>query len=314
MKKLQIECLESFNQTPTNQYGKFIIYPLNKGQALTLGNALRRIMLADLEGVAISSVRIAGINHEFTTVEGVREDVLDILLNLKQIIFKSDLDEPQFIRLKVSGPCIVTASDLELPPRVELVDPRQYISTIDKNSNLEMEMKIEKGKGYDLVSKKTGENLTESLKVDAVYMPIRKVMFHVKEQYTGDSLLCEKLILQITTNGSITPKEAIIKAAELFIKMLEPLKEITMEAEEDNKDNNQEEKKLHQVPIEELHLSVRAYNCLKRAQIFSVADLLDYSEEDLLEIKNFGYKSAEEVMQALQNYLGITLPKTKNKS
>eukprot|EP00871_Galdieria_phlegrea_P004012 jgi/Galph1/4611/GphlegSOOS_G3248.1 len=303
---------QSVIKNSINQYSKFSIYPLQKGQALTIGNALRRIMLGYLEGIAIVGVRIAGINHEFTTIDGVREDVLDILLNLKQIVFKGDCNESQIGRLKVSGPGVVTASNLELPTSVDLVDLTQYIATIDKNVKLEMEIKIEKGRGYHLVNKKIVENLTDFLKVDAVYMPVKKVMFHIQEEQNINSLLYEKLILEVTTNGSISGKEAIIKASQLFVEMLEPLKEIRVES--DNKDDSQEHKKLHQVPIEELHLSVRAYNCLKRANIVSVADLLDYSEEDLLEIKNFGYKSAEEVMQALQKHLGITLPKTKNKT
>lgn len=309
MAQFEIQCVESELEGLRNHYGKFTIEPLEKGQGITLGNSLRRVILSDLSGYSIVSVRIAGVNHEFSTIPGVREDVLEILLNLKEIIFKGEVEESFIIRLKVQGPTLVKAESFELPKSLTLIDPQQYIATICDNTVLEMECKVQRGTGYQLLDNYVKDESIDFLQVDAVFMPVRKVSYSVDEIRHLDGSLKDKLTLEIWTNGSITPAQSINQAAVILTNLFEPLYCINFKAE----DNPQpkESSTITQILIEELQLSVRAYNCLKRAQINSVADLLDYSQEDLLEIKNFGQKSAEEVIDALQKRLGINLPKEK---
>lgn len=311
MAQFQVECLDTKTDKDQSQISRFVIEPLERGQGTTLGNALRRVLLSNLEGAAITAVRIAGVSHEFATVPGVREDVLDILLNMKKIVLKSYSSQPQIGRLLVQGPMTVTAEHFELPSDVELVDPTQYIATLSPNSTLEMEFRIEKGKGYRAVDKgRDDASALDFMQIDSVFMPVRKVNYSVEDARVGDAMEKDRLIMEVWTNGSLTPQEALSQAANILVDLFNPLKEITIEPidKEDDEDNDP----TNQIPIEELQLSVRAYNCLKRAQINSVADLLDYSQEDLLEIKNFGAKSAEEVVEALQQRLGITLPQEKS--
>lgn len=310
MALFEIECIDSRIDGPRDHYDKFILEPLDQGQGITVGNSLRRVLLADLQGTAIVSVRIAGVNHEFSTIPGIREDVLEILLNLKEIVFKGDSEETLIGRLRVQGPAIVTASDFELPPELALVDPKQYVATICGNNVLEMEFRIEKGKGYRLVEKGIDETSVDFLQIDSIFMPVKKVNYIVEDIRYKQNVLQDRLILEVWTNGSISPKEAISQSSTILTNLFQPLKNINFKSEESQ--DLQEDSKINQILIEELQLSVRAYNCLKRAQIHSVADLLDYSQEDLLEIKNFGQKSAEEVIDALKKRLGINLPKEKN--
>nr|BDA97355.1 RNA polymerase alpha subunit [Cryptomonas curvata] len=310
MAQFEIECIESKNDTVRDHYGKFVLQPLDQGQGITVGNALRRVLLSDLEGSAIVAVRIAGINHEFSTIPGVREDVLEILLNLKEVVLKSYSKEPTIGRLRVQGPSIITTSNFELPPDVEVIDSSQYIATISNNNILEMEFRIEGGKGYKIVEKFMDDTSVDFLQVDAIFMPVRKVNYFVEEVRYDQSSLKDKLTLEIWTNGSISPQEAIGESSTILTNLFNPLKTIHFKSEEES--FLPEGTRINQILIEELQLSVRAYNCLKRAHINSVADLLDYSQEDLLEIKNFGQKSAEEVIDALQKRLGINLPKEKN--
>jgi len=310
MAQFEIECVESKNDAARDQYGKFILQPLNQGQGITVGNALRRVLLSDLEGSAIVAVRIAGINHEFSTIPGVREDVLEILLNLKEVVLKSYSKEPSIGRLRVQGPAIITTSNFELSPDLEVIDTEQYIATICNNNILEMEFRIEPGKGYHIVEKFMDDTSVDFLQVDAIFMPVKKVNYSVEEIRYDQSSLKDKLTLEIWTNGSISPQEAIGQSSTILTNLFNPLKTIHFKSEEES--FLPEGTRINQILIEELQLSVRAYNCLKRAHIHSVADLLDYSQEDLLEIKNFGQKSAEEVIDALQKRLGINLPKEKN--
>jgi DNA-directed RNA polymerase subunit alpha len=311
MAQFQVECVESKTERDQSQNSRFVIEPLERGQGITLGNALRRVLLSNLEGAAVTAVRIAGVNHEFATIPGVREDVLDILLNMKKIVLKSYSSQPQIGRLLVQGPATVTADQFDLPSEVELVDPNQYVATLSTGATLEMEFRIERGKGYRTVERGRDETTAlDFLQIDSLFMPVRKVNYTVEDGRGGGSIERDRLIMEISTNGSLTPQEALSQAANILVDLFNPLKEITFEPSDD--DDGDEENPANQIPIEELQLSVRAYNCLKRAQINSVADLLDYSQEDLLEIKNFGQKSAEEVVEALQQRLGITLPQEKS--
>nr|YP_010198055.1 RNA polymerase subunit alpha [Gracilaria multipartita]UAD86471.1 RNA polymerase subunit alpha [Gracilaria multipartita] len=309
MNHFQIECIESKIESNCQQYGRFILEPLNKGQGITLGNSLRRTILSDLQGAAIVAVRIAGINHEFSTITGVREDVLEILLNLKEVVLKSYSDTPQIGRIRVQGPAIITTGLFELPPEIQIIDPQQYIATICNNTIFEMEFRVEKGSGYKLVNKGFDQKSIDFLQIDAIFMPATKFNYVVEEKKISPTLIQEKLSLEVWTNGSLSPQEAISQGAQVLTNLFYPLTSLNFKSI-DNIENEYEEE-INQVLIEELQLSVRAYNCLKRAQIHSISDLLDYSQDELLEIKNFGQKSAEEVIEALQNKLGIKLPKEK---
>jgi DNA-directed RNA polymerase subunit alpha len=311
--QFSIECVESKALKNQSQYSKFVLEPLERGQGTTVGNALRRVLLSNLEGAAVTAVRIAGVNHEFATIEGVREDVLEILLNMKEIVLKSYSSQPQIGRVMVTGPATVRAAQFDLPSEVEIVDPGQYIATLADGARLEMEFRIEKGKGYRSVERgREDATAVDFLQIDAVFMPVNKVNYTVEDARIDGSLEKDRLLLDIWTNGSLTPQEALSQAANALVDLFNPLKDINLESIKDEYPDDEDP--TSQIPIEVLQLSVRAYNCLKRAQINSVADLLDYSQEDLLEIKNFGQKSAEEVIEALQRRLGITLPHEKAKS
>ncbi len=311
MTQFHVDCIESIIEPDQGQYGRFVIEPLERSQGITVGNALRRVLLSNLEGVAITAVRIAGATHEFSTITGVREDVLDILLNMKGIILRSHTNQAQIGRLLVQGPAQVTASYFDLPSEVEVVNPDQYVATVADGHTLEMEFRIERGQGYRAVDRsKDDATALDFIQIDSVFMPVRKVNYTVDEVVLSGSLQKDQLTIDVWTNGSITPQQAMSQAADILVNLFVPLKDVTLEPKVDDLEKETDDPN-NQIPIEELRLSVRAYNCLKRAQINSVADLLDFSQEDLLEIKNFGQKSAEEVIEALQERLGITLPLEK---
>jgi DNA-directed RNA polymerase subunit alpha len=311
--QFQIECVESKTQKNQGHYSKFVLEPLDRGQGTTVGNALRRVLLSNLEGAAVTAVRIAGVNHEFATIPGVREDVLEIMLNMKEIVLKSYADTSQIGRLVVTGPATVTAAQFDVPSEVEVIDPHQYVATLAEGAKLEMEFRIENGIGYRAIDRGKDETTSlDFLQIDAVFMPVTKVNYSVDDIHADGSVSTDRLNLEIWTNGSLSPREALSQSAEILANLFNPLKDLN-ELEASQSDYQDEVNPESQIPIEELQLSVRAYNCLKRAQINTVADLLDYSQEDLLEIKNFGQKSAEEVIEALQKRLGITLPQEKAK-
>jgi len=309
--QVRIDCVESKTLKNQVQYSKFVLEPLERGQGITVGNALRRSLLSNLEGAAITAIRIAGVNHEFASLDGVREDVLEIILNMKEIALKSNSSQPQIGRLKVAGPATVTAKDFLVSPEIEVVDPNQYVATLTEGAQLEMEFRVEKGKGYRAVERGKDESSSiDFLQIDAIFMPVTKVKYSVEDTRIDGAAAKDRLIIEIWTNGSLKPEEALSQAAGIIIDLFTPIKDMSLEAIPEDEEVQDDPNK--QIPIEELQLSVRAYNCLKRAQINTVADLLDYSEEDLLEIKNFGQKSAEEVIEALNKHLGITLPREKS--
>nr|WDB00101.1 RNA polymerase alpha subunit [Cyanidium sp. THAL103] len=303
----QIECLESVIKNPRQIKGKFLVEPLPKGQGITLGNAMRRVLLSCLKGLSIVAVRISGIKHEFSTLPGVREDILEILLNLKDIVLKGHINGVETARLKVHGPAIITASQIEISSNITIVDPCQYIATISKNYFIEMELRIEEGFGYRLAT--PNKSSSDFLLIDSVFMPVIKVNYCVRENISNSLDISEKLILEIITNGSLTPQVAINHAAIILTQLFSPFRTLNFKKSVDLKiDNNN---KLGQILIEELDLSVRAYNCLKRCQINTLGDLLQYSQEELLGIKNFGQKSAEEVIQSLYKKYSIILSNNK---
>jgi len=307
----QVQCLKSTKNKTTEIYSKYSIGPFLKGQSTTIGNALRRVLLSNLNGLAITGVRITGIDHEFSTIPNVKEDIVDILLNLKQIVLKGDITEPTLARLNIKEPGIVLAKDIELPSKISLIDPKQYIASLSDKGNLEMEFLITKGQNY-FTSDKLNYTIPERfLGVDAVFMPVTKVNFFVETSRTTSSFELESLILEIWTNGSIMPEEALALSAEILentfglLKVTNTLLPISTSIETPVQEEKPEH--LETIFIEELELSVRAYNCLKRANVHTLSDLLQYSANDLLEFKNFGQKSADEVCENLKMRFDLNL-------
>jgi DNA-directed RNA polymerase subunit alpha len=309
----QVQSLKSTFNKPTEVYSKYSIGPFLKGQSTTVGNALRRVLLSNLQGIAITGVRITGIDHEFSTIPNVKEDVVDILLNLKQIILKGDITEPTLAKLSVKDEGIVIASNIELPNSIVLVDPRQHIANLTRKGNLEMEFLITRGQNYFTSAKLDYTTPERFLAVDSVFMPVTKVNFFVETSKSSSSFELESLILEVWTNGSIMPDEALSSSAEILENTFGLLKVTnTLSASSLNIETSIGEEKtehLETIFIEELELSVRAYNCLKRANVHTLSDLLQYSADDLLEFKNFGQKSADEVCDNLKARFDLDLRK-----
>ena len=310
MSNISIKCLKSKKIQSGSYHGQFVINSLRPGQGITIGNQLRRVLLGDLGSIAISAVRIAGVSHEFSTIPGVREDILEILLNLKGIIFKGKTQGIQFGRLKIQGPSVITADLIQLPSNLEIVNPNHYIATISTSNILEIEFKFEYGTGYKLATQTFVDDDNDYLQLDTVFMPVQKVDFKIENVYETTNDISERLLIDIWTNGSISPKEALESASQIIIDLFTSL--ISNENINENNQSNSLFESISIEPytniaIEELQLSVRAYNCLKKAQINTVGDLLQYSPEKLQELKNFGRKSADEVFSTLKNKLGIIL-------
>jgi DNA-directed RNA polymerase subunit alpha len=309
MTNISITCLKSEQIESGSCHGQFLINSLKSGQGITIGNQLRRVLLNDLGGVAISAVRIAGVSHEFSILPGVREDILEILLNLKGIVFKSKTQTPEFGRLKIQGPAVITADLIQLPSNLEIVNPNHYIMTMSTSNILEIEFKFEYGTGYKLASQTFLEENENYLQLDTIFMPVEKVDFKIENVYDNNNI-SERVFLDIWTNGSISPSEALKSAAQFTIDLFSSLikeKDTEVRTELKPKIRSISIEPYTNVAIEELQLSVRAYNCLKKAQINTVGDLLHYSPEKLQELKNFGRKSADEVFSTLKNKLGIIL-------
>lgn len=306
----QIDRTEHQIADDRSQTGVFVIGPLDRGHAITLGNALRRALMGGLEGSAITAVRIAGVNHEYATVPGVREDVLDILLNCKEIAVNSRSRELEIGRLVATGPATVTANDLQFSPQVQVIDGQRVIATVAEGHSLELEVHVERGVGYRPVDRHHEDvSAIDLLQIDAVFMPVRRVNYTVDETAVGEGGSArERLRLEIHTDGSVTPDDAMAQAANELIGLFQPLASLPLVDEPGGLEP--EPSAEAQIPLEELNLSVRAYNCLKRAQVNSVSDLMGFSYEDLLEIKNFGSKSADEVIEALER-IGISLPQSR---
>lgn len=308
--KISIQCLNSDTIESGACHGQFLINKLKPGQGITIGNQLRRVLLSDLGGVAITAVRIAGISHEFSTIPGVREDILEILLNLKGVVLQSDTKSTQFGRLNIQGPAVVTADLIQLPSNFKLINPNHYIMTISTANIIEIEFKFEYGVGYQLASQTMLDDDEQYLQLDTVFMPVQKVDFKIENVYDNTNKITERLFLDIWTNGSILPEEALKSAAQITIDLFTLLlqdKDTTKNDSPPSKTPSINIEPYTNIAIEELQLSVRAYNCLKKAQINTVGDLLQYSPEKLQELKNFGRKSSAEVFSTLKNKLGIIL-------
>ena len=312
MNNLQFKSLKSEKLHSGNCYGQFLINELKPGQGITIGNQLRRVLLGDLGGMAISAVRIVGINHEFASIPGVREDILEVLLNLKGIVIKSNTNEVKFGRLKAQGPLVVTADLIDLPSGIEVVNSDHYVATISTSVNLEIEFKIEYGIGYKLATQIfTGED-KKFLQIDSIFMPVQKVNFKIENIYDNSNNITERLFLEVWTDGSIQPIDALKNACQIIIDLFNSLIEtqnVEKIVEKSPTNDSLIIEPYTNITIEELQLSVRAYNCLKKANINTVGDLLQYSPSQLQELKNFGRKSADEVFSILKNKLNIILRK-----
>lgn len=292
------------------RYGKFVVEPLERGFGITIGNALRRILLSSLPGVAVYAVRIDGVLHEFSTVPGVKEDVTEMILSLKELSATIDGEESKVLKIQAVGPCEVTGADIICPPEVEIISKDLHIATLDENAKLYMEIHVNKGRGYVSAEENKNDSMPiGTLPVDSIYTPIEKVSYHVENTRVGQKTDFDKLTLEVLTNGSINPQEGMSLAAKvleehlkLFIDLSEHIGnvEIMVEKEEDKKE------KVLEMTIEELDLSVRSYNCLKRAGINTVEELSNKSEEDMMKVRNLGKKSLEEVIQKL-NELDLKL-------
>ena len=310
MNNFYIKCLKSEKIESGSMYGQFLINSLHPGQGITVGNLLRRVLLSDLGGTTITAVRIAGVRDEFSTIPGIREDILEILLNLKGIVIHSKTTDLQLGRLKVKGPAVVTANSIQVSKNFEIINPNHYIATISSSTILEIELKFEYGTGYKLAGQTFCKKSQDFLQIDAIFMPVQKVDFKIENVYDNSNYLTERLFIDVWTNGSISPEDAVFSASQFIINLFTSLMEnkLTQDINELENNNRSISKNPYtNIAIEELHLSVRAYNCLKRAQIDTIADLLEYSPEKLQELKNFGRKSADEVFSTLKNKLGIIL-------
>ena len=291
-------------------YGKFVVEPLERGYGTTLGNCMRRILLSSLPGAAVTSIKIDGVLHEFSTIPGVKEDVTEIILNLKQLAIRLNGDENKRVIINEVGPKEVTAADIVGDADLEIFNKDLHIATLDENANLVMEINIARGRGYVPAEQNKDENTPISvIPVDSIYTPVRKVNFTVEDTRVGQVTDFDKLILEIWTDGSITPEEGVSIGAKimhehlnLFMQLDEAANnlEIMVEKEEDQKE------KALEMTIEELELSVRSFNCLKRANINTVEELTDKSEDDMMKVRNLGKKSLDEVKAKLEE-LGLSL-------
>ncbi len=312
--ELKIKCVNTTTDSDGSQYGKFVIEPLERGFGTTIGNALRRVLLSSLEGAAVTAVRIEGITHEYTAIPGVVEDVIDIMLNLKGLVVKTDSKETQHLRLDVEKAGPVLASDIQLPAGVKIVNPDWVICTIAEGGSIHADILVDTGKGYitqDVLKENKGGMPIDMLPIDATFMPIKRVSYNVEHTRVGDITDFDKLVLEIWSNGSIDVNNALAQAANMLIEHFMQIASITGQpvtvavpqvtaAVTEEVVETQEE--APSISIEDLELSVRAYNCLKRASINSMAELLKKSEHDLLNIKNFGKKSSDEVIEKLHQF------------
>ena len=308
IEKAKVECVEVGDN---GKYGKFVVEPLERGFGHTLGNSLRRVLLSSLPGAAVSSVHIEGVQHEFSTVPGVTEDVTEIILNLKGLAVKMYGEGPKSVIVDKIGPCELTAADIKVDEEIEIINPEMHIATLNEDAHLQMTLRLERGRGYVSAEKNKARDITMPIGViamDSIFTPIHKVNYIVEDKRVGQSNDYDRLTLEVWTNGTLKPEEAVSGAASIltehlasFVRLTDTVLPVSMvQPEEDNKG------KVLEMTIEELELSVRAYNCLKRAGINSVAELVQRNQEDMMKVRNLGRKSLEEVEQKLQE-LGLAL-------
>lgn len=304
--------IEAVDLSDDHRYGKFIVEPLERGYGTTLGNSLRRILLSSLPGAAVTSIQIDGVLHEFSTIPGVVEDTTEIILNLKKLALKIHSDEVKTLEIDVNGEGVVRAGDIRADSDVEILNPDLHIATLEEKSHFRLRMTANRGRGYVMADKnKTEDQPIGVVPVDSIYTPVERVNFQVENTRVGQVTNYDKLTLEVWSNGSLSPDEAVSLGAKilnehlmLFVGLTDEARdaEIMVEKEEDKKE------KVMEMTIEELDLSVRSYNCLKRAGINSVQELTQKSEEDMMKVRNLGRKSLEEVQEKLAE-LGLSLRK-----
>ena len=311
IEKPRIECIE----TPTDSsYGKYIVEPLERGYGTTLGNSLRRVLLSSLPGTAATSIKIAGVQHEFSTIPGVKEDVTEIVLNVKSIIARLHSEEPKTVYIEAVGEGVVTAGDIKADAEVEILNPEQPIATLGPDGALSMELTFDHGRGYvsSERNKQAGTPIIGVIYTDSIFTPVINCNFDVQKTRVGNIVDYDKLVLQLTTNGTINAKEAVSLAAKILSEHLNLFVQLSDEAINTEVMVEREEtvkERVLEMTIEELDMSVRSFNCLKRAGIDTVEDLTNRTEEDMIKVRNLGKKSLEEVIQKLQS-LGLSLKKT----
>lgn len=307
MNEIEKPKIEIVEISENGRYGKFVCEPLERGYGTTLGNSLRRLLLSSLTGAAITSIRIDGVLHEFSTIPGVREDVTDIILNLKTMCLKMHTDEPKILRIEALTEGEVTAGDIITDPDVEILNPELHLATVDGSGSLKMELTVERGRGYVPADKnKKPDHVIGVIPIDSIFSPIQRVNYQITDTRVGNVTDYDKLTLEVWTDGSMRPEEAVSKSASIMIshlKLFQNLAGILPEEEtidgtftEVVEDNNS---KIMDMTIEDLDLSVRSYNCLKRAGINNVSELVQKSEDDMMKVRNLGRKSMEEVKKKL---------------
>jgi len=305
--------IERVETEDSNSYGKFVVEPLERGFGQTLGNSLRRVLLNSLPGVAPTSVRIEGVQHEFSTVPGVKEDVTELILNLKELALKLYTDQVKMVEVNAQGPCELTAADIRVDDEVEIVNPELHIATLGEGAKLHMWLSLDRGRGYVSSDKnKLAQMPIGVIPIDSIYTPIRKVNYVVEDTRVGQITDYDKLTLEVWTDGSVAPDEAISMSARILTEQLSlfvGLTDQTMPLSSSEPEDDKMEKVM-EMTIEDLDLSVRAYNCLKRAGINTVAELVLRNQEDMMKVRNLGKKSLEEVEQKLQA-LGLGLRPTE---
>ena len=313
MMEIERPKIETASLSPDGRYGRFVAEPLERGFGITLGNSLRRVLLSSLPGVAVTSVKIDGGVHEFSTSEGVKEDVTEIVLNLKGIAAKLYTDGPKTVRVEAVGPCEVTADNIKQGDDIEILNPEWHIATLGEGGKLVMELTFDKGRGYVPAERNkqaiVEKNDINTLPVDSIYTPVLKVNYNVESTRVGQAIDYDKLTIEVWTDGTINAQEAVSLAARVLTEHLNLFVNLSDEAAGTEimveKTNDDKEKAL-EMTIEELDLSVRSFNCLKRAGINTVEDLVSKSEDEMMKVRNLGRKSLEEVMAKLDS-LGFKL-------
>ena len=313
MMEIEKPRIDTVQLTADGTYGKFVMEPLERGYATTLGNSLRRVLLSILPGAAVTNVKIDGVVHEFSTIPGVKEDVTEIILNIKGLIAKLHADTAKKIYIEAEGPGVVTAASIKADSEVEILNPDLYIATLDSGATLNIEMTLEKGRGYvSAEQNKQKINVIGVIPVDSIYSPVLKANFYVDNTRIGNVTDKGKLTLEVWTDGSLKANEAVSMSAKILMEHLELFLDLAAGVSEtesilSEKSDNEKEKVLD-LTIDELDLSVRSFNCLKRAGINTVEDLINKSEDDMMKVRNLGRKSLEEVIAKLDSF-GFTLKK-----
>lgn len=312
IEKPRIECV---SDEQDQSYGKFVIEPLERGYGTTLGNSLRRVLLSSLPGTAVTSIKLAGVQHEFSTIPGVKEDVTEIVLNIKSIIARLHAPEAKKVYIEATGPCEITAASIKTDGEVDILNPDCHIATLGEDATLSLEMTLGQGRGYVPSEQNKGaQTIIGDIPVDSFYSPVKKVNYTVENTRVGGMTDYDKLTLEVWTNGTICPRDAVSLGAKIICDLLSLFTDLSesigsastvVEKTEAHKD------KVLEMTIEELDLSVRSFNCLKRAGINTVQDLISRTEADMMKVRNLGRKSLDEVIQKLEN-MGLSLAHEDN--